>query len=1392
MTQYALVTVIQTLTPASATPWVAPGNLYGGTIRCQIWASTSGSAGATANAASTGGGSGGAGYSEEPALVVTPGNSYAYVLPSGGAAGSGIVNALGGNPGDTTFPGDAVTVTGHPGLPGVCSNSNGARGTGGPVSGNAISFAGGDGAPGVASGHGGGGGGSAGSAGAGGTAPSATGGAAGSPDGATGANGAAAANTAGNPGSIPGSGAGGAKGGSIRLGAKGGDGKIVLTYRVLVPFGGMAVSGRSGLRRGSSAGSDGAPFVPVGPPVPSTFYAPQTQQRGRKLLRPGGHAQNKGAPYSPPPPFHLAPFRAPGPIRGRRLLRKGHSAGNRGARVVPFPVAPVNQWTGTVTHSPVWGSSLPGLSSCDVDLTPANSTGLGTGTPTAGNWLFVLAGWNAAAGAATVSVGCDTHQWWRPAQPSNAAGMTRTTIWYQPNIIPPSTVYVAPSAYMDGLAVTVIEVPLGPWDQVTTLASNYAAGATSLPLAAALPSAAAFMIAAVTGDNAAAGTALAPGGWTTLTTVTATNGTDSSSDTVLAAATITTAAAQSIAGSASSSENLSGMILSVLQHAPSPVPGGVNPNWPYLFFEAAFGSGYGTPPDQMVWTNLQTFANGNRLWGWSESTGIQYELGALESSEGELVLDNPDGWLSPGNPGSPFFPSVQPGTPVRIRAVTAAANRWYVIQRNIERWPQQWSQDNRGIANTVINDPWSVVNRELPTPYRAEVLNGGPYAWWPCDDPATNNAVTLVNAAPGNSLPLNITVSPSGLGSTVLIPISSTGKIPFKFSATESFAADSGWMYGDPDSAAWQQAGNGVGGTGRYLSCTDANFPNPRNGITFEVWANYSFAATAPPQPGSPFGPPGQPSGGVTLWAAHASGAPWAQLALDGSGHLTFGDGSGSSTIYSGSDLRTGTWFGVTVTITATGWQAWLNGGIVAQASGSFSPPSSWDTFTANAILSGGAPQQCGNAELSHLAIYPVASPAAQVISRFTAAYTAFGQLPQPSAVTIAFVSTNAYGPDGQMHGGNFFQVPTLAGGNGTLAALATGTAGSQTSGPVVPEAWNWCQAASGSGPPTFYAWLTATGPATPTYSWWTDAQAGSEGFNGSGPANYFYCDSYGGGASPPSVPSAAGDTVGMRLERLLQAGQVTSPARCIDAASAPVVAGLDTGGQASGAALGAIVSSDSGFLFTNNVGNLMYFGRTRLAAMPVRWQLGPDIAGGQIPYQFSGGDDAGLDTDPQRVQNVIQVTQFDVTGAQGSGAAAGSGEVSGALVFAPDASRYAAVLASQAQNGPCEAKTTSYLQSQATIQAQANWLFDSFGNAEQRITNLTVRAEASSGICPAAWLFVLGANVGDVFTAAFNPPGQPSFTGTWRISKITRRRINFADGEASISVIGDVYVVPF
>jgi hypothetical protein len=579
--------------------------------------------------------------------------------------------------------------------------------------------------------------------------------------------------------------------------------------------------------------------------------------------------------------------------------------------------------------------------------------------------------------------------------------------------------------------------------------------------------------------------------------------------------------------------------------------------------------------------------------------------------------------------------------------------------------------------------------------------------------------------------------------------------------------------------------------TGRYLQCQDAGFPPLSGGVTIEAWRNYTWLQTAPPNANIAFGPQGQPTGELYIWditSGGPGGTSLAHLSLDSSGHLRITAGGSATTVYSGSDLRNTTWFGVTVTLTTTRWECWLNGGITAHASGSVSVGSSWDTLTLNANSDGTA--GIGNPMIAHNAVFGSVLPAPRVISHYVAAYTAFGQLPQPSGLTGQFLPTHSHAPDGNQYTGIFFQPPApFQFNNSTLAAYVTAAGGGDESAVVLPEFWDWCQSVgSGAGASGDYAWLTATGPAAPGYNWYTSSGSGDEKLAASTVANTLYVNSYGSGAAPPAAGTPGGDTVQNRVERLLASGGVTSPARCIDAASAAVVAALDTGGQATGAALGSIASSDSGLMFMNSLGSLVYFSRPRLAAMPIRWQLGPNIGAGQIPYQFAGGDDAGLDTDPQRVVNVIQVTQFDVTGAQGTGAAAGSAETSGALVFAPDAARHAGIVASQAQNGPMESKTTSYLQSQALIQSQANWLFDEFGRARQRITNLTVRAEAASGICPAAWLFVIGANVGDVFSASFTPPGQPAFTGTWRISKITRRRISFDQGEASISVIGDVY----
>jgi len=532
----------------------------------------------------------------------------------------------------------------------------------------------------------------------------------------------------------------------------------------------------------------------------------------------------------------------------------------------------------------------------------------------------------------------------------------------------------------------------------------------------------------------------------------------------------------------------------------------------------------------------------------------------------------------------------------------------------------------------------------------------------------------------------------------------------------------------------------------------------------------------------------------VLIQLASATAAV-ATLFLNSSGALQISIGGTTSTIYGGTDLRNGTWFTVAVNLTSTSWQAWVNGGVVAEASGTFGSISgNWTWFLANAgVSSGGAPPAsgtitgCGNVQVSHLAVYSAVLPAARVMAHAMAAYSAFGQLPAPSLAAawtgVPFgVGQYTYGPDGKKYSGHFFVPPTIAPGNSALAAVVTSAGGGLTSSPSAPET---ISIVDGLETEEGYMWLTASGIA-PSYAFWTSGGAGDEQQSSVTPDGYQYTNGFGSGTAAPATASALGDTGQRRVERLLQAGGITTPQRCIDASPSAMVSALDTGGQACGTAVSSITASDTALLFVDNCGNLCMWDRPHLASMGAVWVLGEDTGSGEIPYE----PDAQWDTDPQQCRNVVEITQSSVapdSTAGAGGSSSGSAEqTTTGVTFSPDAARSAGVQASQAQNGPVPFQETSYLQSVTEIQARANWIFDVFGRPVPRITNLTVNAASKTDSAPGAWLFLFGANVGDIVQATRRPPGQPSFTGQWRISSI-RRTMDFGAGVASITIVADV-----
>jgi len=288
--------------------------------------------------------------------------------------------------------------------------------------------------------------------------------------------------------------------------------------------------------------------------------------------------------------------------------------------------------------------------------------GIGSGIASEGNWLFTIASWtqDPAISNAHVGVSDDIHSWWRqyPAIVRFHRDV-RTTVSYTPNIAREvDYVYVAPDAAVAAICVLVIEVSgLQPWDIVTGPTSNYTASGTSLALSLGAPGQASFWIGGVGGNKASSGQAFAPANYTTLATVSQSNGVDTSADNILTSAfRANSSASQSVSASASA-ESMSGFMLGVYLAAASPIPASQNPNWPYTKFEAAFGAGFNTPNSELIWTDLT-----NRMWSWDETTGIQFQLGQLQSTNLAMEIDNFDGALTPVSDPWSFTATGTPST----------------------------------------------------------------------------------------------------------------------------------------------------------------------------------------------------------------------------------------------------------------------------------------------------------------------------------------------------------------------------------------------------------------------------------------------------------------------------------------------------------------------------------------------------------------------------------------------------------------------------------------------------------------------------------------------------------------------------------------------------------
>jgi hypothetical protein len=628
------------------------------------------------------------------------------------------------------------------------------------------------------------------------------------------------------------------------------------------------------------------------------------------------------------------------------------------------PVSVAGHWPGTYAVPSGYGTFPPAAPSLQV---PVTNTGLG------GNWLVAFCSWRTPPGASTtVAVGDDSFNEapgcnvWEPlgapAGTSPLSGSVVTSIWYCRNALPAQNVYVSPDGIVTAMAVLVIEMAgLSPWMTLTATGTGYTAASASGPsLPAAAPSGQALVLTAAATDNDSL-TVTGPGaGWTALTQVTATDGTDHNADCVLTPAWQVTSSGVTAAWSSSSAQDTAAVIGGLLVSGTAPAA--PSQTWPYIQFQAGFGSGAQTPWDQVGWTDLTP-----RFRSGSSQRGKQYELDAIQAGTVNMMLSNNDGALTPGYGGSPYAPGVSVHTPARLLATwpppPAQNARTYSVWRGfIERWPQSLSASRYQVSNTTGTDVYALLTTLMQSLPRAEILADGPFAYWPLSDAA--GSTSAANLAKGNSRQLQVVASKYGSGG-----------------ATSAFGISVPYLAGNPSCSGWQQASAPAGGTqGWALYYQDTALPAISGGVTIE--GEFALAAS-------------QPTGQtlVLIGVRNTSGgALKVQVSSAGILQVSVRDkitGTFTTTNISTATMLTGIPVHVAISFSQTAWTLYVDGGAVRTVSGSCNLANTGYWLSFGGVADRLAAGNFANVTITDLAVYGYRVPAARIGSHWYSAVTA-------------------------------------------------------------------------------------------------------------------------------------------------------------------------------------------------------------------------------------------------------------------------------------------------------------------------------------------------------------------------------------------------------------------
>lgn len=117
---------------------------------------------------------------------------------------------------------------------------------------------------------------------------------------------------------------------------------------------------------------------------------------------------------------------------------------------------------------------------------------------------------------------------------------------------------------------------------------------------------------------------------------------------------------------------------------------------PDVKVEIAFNAGYDTPDASRVWTDVSQWVELDEKV--KIDRGRSDEFADADPNKLELAVDNRDGRFTPKHAGSPYFPNVKIGRPIRVTSTPVGGSASTRFVGFVEEWPLQWHE---GVATTA-------------------------------------------------------------------------------------------------------------------------------------------------------------------------------------------------------------------------------------------------------------------------------------------------------------------------------------------------------------------------------------------------------------------------------------------------------------------------------------------------------------------------------------------------------------------------------------------------------------------------------------------------------------------------------------------------------------------